>query len=390
MVFGRTRRRLDALRQRYERSHHQPALSTGEAIDRLRVAIDAHVGAVHHRALAADRLTRALDLVPVGLVLMDARGELAFRNRSASKYFDARHGNALVGSAINEMLADALEGDPGTRTVDLFGPPRRNLLLKAVPLDDAGAPAGAFLVLEDVSERTRLDAVRRDFVANISHELKTPIGALSVLAETLVDETDPVVAQRLARRVSQEAYRVAGTIDDLLELSRIESANQPEMELIEVAAVVAEVLDRVSHAAEVAEVKVIAHDPPTGLTVRGDRRQLVSALANLCDNAIKYSDAGQTVGIHVDDLGDQVAIDVVDQGIGIPAADHDRIFERFYRVDRARSRDTGGTGLGLAIVNHVVQNHGGRITVSSFEGEGSSFSLKLPVVGREGDTGEGP
>ncbi len=333
----------------------------------------------------ADRLVSAIDVIPQGIVLADASGQVVFRNRSASGFYAARHSEALVESAIEELIAAAVAGDRGERTLDLYGPPRRALQLRAVPLEGPGIdggpgePAGAFLAVEDVSERQRLDAVRRDFVANISHELKTPIGALGLLAETLADETDPEVTRRLAARMQREAFRVARTIDDLLQLSQIEASELPTREPVPVHLVLAEAVDRTRPAAELGDVRFVIHEPPRRLTVEGDRRQLVSAVANLCDNAVKYSDAGATVELRTRCEGPRLQIDVADHGIGIPARDLERVFERFYRVDRARSRDTGGTGLGLAIVRHVVQNHEGEVTVTSREGEGTTFTLHLPT-----------
>ncbi len=378
---GRVRRRLDELRRRFERGPHLPSASVADAADLLVEAVERHVARTEEARESADRLVQALDLVPQGLVFADASGALAFRNRSAAAYFDARHGDALVGSAIEELIAQVVATDESSsRTVELFGPPRRALQLRAVPLSpERGTTAGVFLVVEDVSDRQRLEAVRRDFVANISHELKTPVGALCVLSETLGSETDPEVVVRLAGRMQSEAERVAQTIDDLLELSRIEGGGPPDHDVVDIGAVVAEAVDRTRHAAEQAGVDVEAHPIEPGLTVAGDRRQLVSAVSNLADNAVKYSDEGATVHVSARRTEERIEIEVVDHGIGIPANDVARIFERFYRVDRARSRHTGGTGLGLAIVNHVAQNHRGEITVTSHEGEGSTFTLHLPA-----------
>ncbi len=378
---GRVRRRLDDERRRFETGPDRASTSVDEAADRLVRAVERHVSRSEQAQESADRLLRALDLVPQGIVFADAAGELAFANRTASAYFDARHGDALVGSAIEELIAQVLAEDrPADRTLDLFGPPRRALQLRAVPLSpDGGATAGVYLVVEDVSERQRLEAVRRDFVANISHELKTPVGALSVLAETLVGETDPAVVRRLADRMQAEAGRVAQTIDDLLELSRIEAGESSEPEEVPIRAVVTEAVDRTRYAGEQLGVALEMEPVDAALTVLGDRRQLVSAVSNLCHNAVKYSDTGTTVSVRARAAADDVEVEVVDHGVGIPAADLDRIFERFYRVDRARSRDTGGTGLGLAIVNHVVQNHRGSVSVCSHEGEGSTFVLRLPA-----------
>ncbi|CAN5574398.1 hypothetical protein BH10ACT1_BH10ACT1_33060 [soil metagenome] len=379
---SQVRRQLDSLRTRFERVAGPGSRSVDEATDRLVRAVDRHFAHQATTGATAARLVDALDVIPQGIVLADADGVVVFRNRAAAGFVAARHSEALVESAISDLICAAVAGEASTQTLDLYGPPRRALQLRAVPLDGSdGAGEGAFLVVEDVSERQRLDAVRRDFVANISHELKTPVGALGLLAETLAEETDPVVSQRLASKMQREAFRVARTIDDLLQLSQIESNDLPDRELVPVHLVVAEAVDRTRPGAELQGVRLEVIDPPRRLTVMGDRRQLVSAVANLCDNAVKYSDAGASVRLTTRLDGDQVCIDVADQGIGIPARDLERVFERFYRVDRARSRDTGGTGLGLAIVRHVVVNHEGKVTVTSREGEGSTFTLHLPAGG---------
>ncbi|HEX6570254.1 MAG TPA: ATP-binding protein, partial [Acidimicrobiales bacterium] len=265
------------------------------------------------------------------------------------------------------------------RELELFGPPRRMLSVRAVPLESETRPSGVLVVVEDTSERRRLENVRRDFVANISHELKTPVGALALLAETLLDEDDPGVTKRLAERLANEAFRVGNTIDDLLELSRLEVATGLATDRVAVGQFVREAADRVRPAAEQRGIDIDVPEPSLRLAVVGDRRQLVSAVTNLLDNAVKYSEAGSTVTVGARTDGTWVDVAVRDNGIGIPRRDLERIFERFYRVDRARSRDTGGTGLGLAIVRHVASNHRGEVRVESREGVGSTFTLRLPA-----------
>ncbi len=323
--------------------------------------------------LAADlraRSLRALDAIPQGVVICDLNGSVIARNLEASGWVEARHGEALVQVAVDEMLAAAAAGRPELRTIELLGPPSRTVDLSAMPV-----VGGAVVVIDDVSERRRVDALRRDFVANISHEMRTPVGALSLLA----DQPAIAVVQRLAERLYHEALRLGRTIDDLLELSRIEAGEPPARDPVLVADVLAAAIDRTQPAAELRDVTLHVDLPDPDATTWGDRRQLVSAVANLVDNAVKYSDPGGNVEMlgEVDASG-AVRFVVRDHGIGIPEADRDRVFERFYRVDRARRRDTGGTGLGLAIVRHVAINHGGDVDVSSREGEGSAFTLRLP------------
>ena len=260
--------------------------------------------------------------------------------------------------------------------LELYGPPQVAVVVSAGPLPDGSAVA----TIEDVSDRRRVDAMRTDFVANISHELKTPVGALAVLAEALADEDDPEVVHRVSERMVAEAHRVARTIDDLMELSRIELGEDAVRDTVPVGDIVSGAIDRSASLAETGDIRIAVLDLPDGVSVVGDRRQLVSALGNLVENAVKYSEPGGQVQIRVRVEGRFAELMVADQGIGIPAADHDRIFERFYRVDKARSRDTGGTGLGLAIVRHVATNHGGDVLVSSTEGEGSTFVMRLPLA----------
>ena len=251
-----------------------------------------------------------------------------------------------------------------------------------------GHHLGAVALVEDVSERKRIDALRRDFVSSISHELRTPVGALLVLAEAMSGETDAAVLQRLGGRVELEAARLARMIDDLLSLTPLESEDGPQRARVEVEQFVREALDRAGPASVARNVALrCSPEFPTG-AVSGDRRQLVSALFNLIDNAIKYSDAGRSVEVSVrhvpptsnDTPFGMICVSVTDAGIGIPNRDRERIFERFYRVDRARARDTGGIGLGLAIVRHVVTNHRGEIDVRSIEGEGSTFEVRFPLA----------
>jgi two-component system, OmpR family, sensor histidine kinase SenX3 len=351
----------------------------GPALLRLDRSVDEALGVLDEAAGLQSRLERALDAIPQGVVIADEQGGLVFRNEVAEAFSTARHADALVQAAVDELIESATKGEVGHRVLDLFGPPRRTLVITVTPLPSVHG-LGALAVIEDISERRRLEAIRRDFVANISHELKTPVGALGLLAETLALEDDPEVRQRLADRIESEAQRVGRTIDDLLELSRIESGEMPHREPVPVHLVLAEAAERIRPAAEQAEIGVVVHEPSRRLAVFGDRRQLVSAVYNLLDNAVKYSDPGATVDVRATTNGREVDIAVQDRGIGIPAGDLERVFERFYRVDQARSRQTGGTGLGLAIVRHVVNNHEGSARVESRLGEGSTFTLCLPTA----------
>jgi two-component system sensor histidine kinase SenX3 len=237
------------------------------------------------------------------------------------------------------------------------------------------------VLLEDLSEAQRVDAVRRDFVANVSHELKTPVGALSLLAEAVqAASDDPEAVQRFAARMQGEAVRLANLVNDLVDLSRLQGGEPIKDPVpVEVDRVVAEAVDATKTLAHAREIDVVVGEPIAAV-VMGDENQLVMALRNLVTNAVAYSPARTRVAVAARQSRGVVEISVTDQGIGIPAEEQHRIFERFYRVDPARSRITGGTGLGLALVKHVCQNHGGECTVWSVEGEGSTFTLRLPVA----------
>ena len=250
--------------------------------------------------------------------------------------------------------------------------------MQAGPITAEGQTIGALAVIEDVSEHHRIDKTRRDFVANLSHELRTPVGAVSLLVEMLVDEPDGAVRKQLTDRLLIEVDRMSATIGDLLELSRIESTTQSYDELVQVQTVVDEVLARTRVAAEKAEIEVGSIGPDELIMISGNRDQLVTALVNLVENAIKYSSAGDSVSVRSRADMDVITLVVQDSGRGIPARDLDRVFERFYRVDRARGSSTGGTGIGLSIVRHVAINHGGTVVVTSSEGDGSTFTMTLP------------
>jgi two-component system sensor histidine kinase SenX3 len=330
--------------------------------------------------LSARRLEAALDVISEGIVICDSAGDVVYRNAVASRQLGDGPGDALAVEAVNDVIEETLAGVPSDRRLDLVTPVRRSLAVRGSPILAAGEAQGAVIVIEDVTERLRLEAVRRDFVANVSHELKTPTGALALLAETIEGEGDPQVIVRLSRRMGAEADRLVRIIDDLLDLSRIEANEVRQKVLVPVVALIGEATDSLRPAAAAADVTLKVAESLPSVAVPGDRRDLISALANLVDNAIKYSEPGGDVVVDAEETSFGVALSVADTGVGIPARDLERIFERFYRVDRARSRSTGGTGLGLSIVRHVAANHQGSVRVRSVEGEGSTFVLELPAV----------
>ena len=340
------------------------AAAVREPDDMDATAPDVDLGAV---------LRAAVNELEIGVVVCDADGIVVYRNQAAAA-LGGTHVGLIVDEHLDGLLAVARRGERAAEVIDLHGPPQMWLALEAEPMPDGAAVA----TFQDVSERVRIDAMRTDFVANISHELRTPVGAIAVLAETLSEEDSIEVVQRISERLVGEAHRAVRTIDDLLELSRIEGGRAGD-DLVDLRDVVQAAIARGRVADEGRGIEVSAFDAGQRVTVRADRRQLLSALGNLVENAVKYSEDGGVVQVRtrVDDRS--VEVMVADQGVGIPQRDLDRIFERFYRVDKARSRGTGGTGLGLAIVRHVANNHGGEVLVSSAEGEGSTFVLRLPA-----------
>jgi len=235
------------------------------------------------------------------------------------------------------------------------------------------------LLAEDRTESYRLDEVRRDFVANISHELKTPIGAVGLLAEALVSASDePEQVKRFAKRLTKESERLARITQEIIELSRLQATDAlAGAEIVDIDHVVAQAIDQNRVLADSHRVK-LASGGDKGVQVYGDETLLAVALHNLVSNAIQYSPKSTRVGIGVSSNDGIVEIAVTDQGVGIPDDDQDRVFERFFRTDPARSRNTGGSGLGLSIVKHVVQNHGGDVRVWSQPGNGSTFTIRLP------------
>ena len=320
-----------------------------------------------------EQMLKAFDLLPIGVVIsLGPNGEL-LRNRIAVEMTGVRHVDILVDEAVVALVKETIEIGEQNKSMQVAGPPDRFFQLQSQRLNDDGV----VVTIEDTTDRVRIDTVRTDFVANLSHELKTPIGGIAALGDTMMDETDPVVMKQLAERIVRESFRMAGIVNDLLDLSRIEFGRSTEWERIELNGVIKEVVALAQDSARHHKVELVMSGN-FAVEVFGDRSQLVSAFSNLVENAIKYSDVDRLVEIIGDVRVDDLTVAVVDQGLGIAPKDHERIFERFYRVDRARSRSTGGTGLGLSIVRHVVDNHGGKIEVKSNEGEGATFTVVLP------------
>jgi len=351
---------------------------SGSALAAAQTTADARVDAAE---VAAAQLAHGLNAVPDALVIVDRDGNEVFRNQAATRFADARHSDAVAAQLLARLVTRALAGEICTRELPLFGPPREVLLITACPITSGGVAIGATAVVEDVTELRRVESVRRDFVANVSHELKTPIGALTLLAETIAAADDPEAARGLFDQMVREADRLARIVDDLLDLSLIEAQEAPTRERVPLRVLLDEAVERVRALALAKGIPIVYEPPTDDIVIACDPIQLVSAFTNLLDNAVKYSDEHGSVEVGTMDEHESVAIWVRDRGIGIPSRDLERVFERFYRVDRARSRATGGTGLGLSIVRHVAQVHGGDIVVDSIEGEGSTFRITLPVSG---------
>ena len=314
-------------------------------------------------------------------VVLDPSDAVVNTSASAVSYGLVRHGE-LVHHELRHLARQVRrDGMIREAELDLSRGPNSDastvMRVRVAPL----AVAHVLILAEDHTQARRVEEVRRDFVANVSHELKTPVGGISLLAEAVLDaKDDPEAVERFAQRILVESSRLTRLVQEIVDLSRLQVADTlHEPELVDVGVVVVEAVDRVHLAAEsrAIELSVVA-DPD--LRVFGDAELLVTAVANLVTNAVNYSDSGTRVGIGARRAGDTVEVAVSDQGVGIPAADLERIFERFYRVDAARSRATGGTGLGLAIVKHVCNNHGGEVSVWSQEGRGSTFTMTLPAA----------
>jgi two-component system, OmpR family, sensor histidine kinase SenX3 len=351
---------------------------------------------------------RSLDALRVGVLVLDSEDRAVLVNPAAKEMGLLRAGTTVGGAPVAHTVVRTLAGQArrtGTRREVELDLPRGNgrdplgVHIRAVALGDGYVTVEA----ADVTEAHRVARVRRDFVANVSHELKTPVGALQLLAEALLDATDVAAdstdeelrqtdfrqdlaaARRFAERIQHESTRLGRLVSELLDLTRLQGGEPlPDPAPVSVDRIVAEVIDRTRTPASVKGIEV-GFVGMRGLTVYGSESQLMTAVANLAENAVNYSpdaEPGRTAPrVTITARGDDevVEIAVIDQGIGIEPKDLDRIFERFYRADKARSRATGGTGLGLAIVKHIATNHGGQVEVVSEVGVGSTFTLRLPA-----------
>ena len=329
-----------------------------------------------------------LEVVDAEYLLL-APGEIIIRASDASTTLGlVRDGKLVSDEILNIVRACRRSQVAQEATIELprgpIGEGTHNLLVRVAPIGAQGVVA---VLIFDDSEFRRLDAVRRDFVANISHELKTPIGALSILSEAVLEASDdPVAITRFASRMQTEAKRLSDLVQEIINLSRIQDEDPlKNATVILLSDLILQAIDESRLAAESREIK-IEFIKNSEVTILGDESQLEMAISNLIENAINYSPNKTTVVVSLNYLDGLAEIKVKDQGIGISDENIERIFERFYRVDPARSRATGGTGLGLSIVKHIVTNHGGDISVWSAQGEGSTFTMRLPEFTENGDS----
>jgi two-component system phosphate regulon sensor histidine kinase PhoR len=345
-----------------------------EAINRMSAGLESRL-----EQLGRDRHEREaiLSAMEEGVILIDAGGAVAYANPSAERILEQvpralrELSPAALQSLAEEVRADGL---PREREIET-GVPARVIRASAVPLESLG---DVMLVIRDVTAERRVEAMRRDFVTDASHELKTPAASIRAAAETVeraVGE-DPEAAARFAAQLRRDAVRLSRIVSDLLDLSRLESEH-PELEPVRLDQVVAEELRRLRTQAADSGVALRWEGAP--VTVLGSTKDLALLARNLLENAVRYTPRGGRVSVEVRGDDGRARLRVEDTGIGIPLRDLPRIFERFYRVDRARSRDTGGTGLGLSIARHVVERHGGEIEADSELGRGSTFRVTLPA-----------
>ncbi len=385
--------------------HRVPGYDTVE-LAALAQAMNAMAAQLADRIQAAVRqrleIAAILSSMDEGVVALDAEERILRVNRAAADFFGGRPVDHYEGLTIQEvvrnsdllhLVARAYQSDSRAETdISLFDPQERILYARCTPLRDAGdRPMGLLLVLADVTHLRRLENMRRDFAASVSHEIKTPLTAIQGFVETLYhgQVDDPQEAKRFLGIIDRHVHRLTALIEDLMKLSRIErdaETRDMPMQTGEIGPVVAGAVELCREAAAARRIVIDQTAPPEPLRGRIAAPLLEQAVFNLIDNAVKYSEPGTRVAVDLARADDLCRIAVRDHGPGIPRQHLGRLFERFYRVDKARSRKLGGTGLGLAIVKHIAQAHGGQVTVESAPGRGSTFTLTLPLAspGKDG------
>jgi len=333
------------------------------------------------------QLVTALDSLNYGIAIYGQDDQLIHTNPYASSFLSGVHSGALIADAIDELFQTRDGQEVIDQELDVFDNSHPSsvthsrkktfyIILRELSIE--GNQIGSVVTIEDISEQERLESVRRDFISNISHELKTPIGAIALLTETLLGEPDTDLVQKFAPNILQETERLSETIDDLLSLSRIEHGSTDSFNQIDLLKCIEQAIDRVNTFAKQNEVTVLTSFPPAPVHLFGDELQLTSAFYNILENSVKYKRINQgNVHLTVQQLDDFIEVEISDNGIGIPTKDLDRVFERFYCVDRSHSGS--GVGLGLAIVRHVIVNHEGVIRIESTEGVGTTFFIQFPT-----------
>jgi two-component system phosphate regulon sensor histidine kinase PhoR len=342
-------------------------------------------------AQAVARQRAVFDSMVEGLLLLDRKGRVQLANRRFIELFqlgDNLQGRTVLEATRSHELAELTTGAArqsglSNRTLRLPGPQERHLEVNAAPIvDHDGTPGGMVIVLHDVSRLRRLEKTREEFVANVSHELRTPLSLIKGYSETLLDESgkDPEVVRRFLETIDRNARRLQFLIEDLLAISALESGRlQMNLHVVRLSELGEACVADYEPAARARDVTL--HVDLPDLEVRVDEERLHQVLGNLLDNAIKYGRTPGRVTISARPLSKPwVEVRVQDDGPGIPSDSLDRVFERFYRVDRARSRDQGGTGLGLSIVKHIVQSHGGQVWAESEVGRGATIFFTLPLA----------
>jgi two-component system, OmpR family, phosphate regulon sensor histidine kinase PhoR len=355
----------------------QELVLLARSVNRMREDVAARLGAIERDRLARDAILSALE---EGVVLFDPDGSVIYANESALRMVGGalEHARHLAPPTLRQVVEAAAAGSKGQVEEVTSGLTPRILVATAVPVPGDG---NVLLVLRDVTEARTVDAVRRDFVANASHELKTPLASIQALAETIESAAadDPSSIPRFAEQLEREAIRLSRVVSDLLDLSRLEGEPGEWTTVRFDRLVRAETATYRERAGRAGLALAVTADAPA--MVNGSPRDLGLLVRNLVENAVQYTRPGGSVAVSVATEDGQAVLQVRDTGLGIPLREQGRVFERFYRVDRARSRETGGTGLGLSIVKHVAENHGGRVSLRSELGRGSTFTVRLPLAG---------
>ncbi|MBI3322465.1 MAG: PAS domain-containing protein [Candidatus Omnitrophica bacterium] len=372
-----------------------PFFRGGADLRRTVESLTARIGQLQSTVLELEsgrsQIEGILQSMAEGVLVVAPNERLLLVNRSARQILElpleAGGGTALMEAVRQPELVDLIRrvlqnGRSEVKDVVLYAPLERDLEARAAPCEVQPLGRCALLVFHDVTELRRLERMRTEFVANVSHELKTPLTTIQGAVETLLDGAadDPKNRRAFLEAIREESERLHRLVEDLLTLASVESRRAgPARETVEMGPFLRELLKRYDALARRRQIALSLESQPGLPPVRADRDHLVQAIGNLLDNAIKYNRAGGSVALRARREGDALAVEVEDTGIGIPPEDLPRIFERFYRVDKARSRETGGTGLGLSIVKHVAEAHGGSVSVESRPGQGSRFTLKLPL-----------